>query len=165
LSTRCSSPVNDSLAVVEIGGRWKVVEGTHWILDFGPGEGNARAALHFIRKHRFDQICFVGRPDPSMTYFKTRGRRPIHIHPIDLRVIEAAIDPPRWWQEQVDLAREHAPWIDLGAECAGRGANPREFAGFVIEVEGEASEIVARHGITGLATGRQPRSAWTPRPE
>jgi hypothetical protein len=68
-------------------------------------------------------------------------------------------------EEQVDLAREHAPWIDLGAECAGRGANPREFAGFVIEVEGEASEIVARHGITGLATGRQPRSAWTPRPE
>ena len=27
-----------NLAVVEIGGRWKVVEGTHWLLDFGPGK-------------------------------------------------------------------------------------------------------------------------------
>jgi hypothetical protein len=53
-----------NLAVVEIGGRWKVVEGTHWLLDFGPGEGNAVAALHVIRKYGFDQICFVGRPDP-----------------------------------------------------------------------------------------------------
>ncbi len=143
----------NNLAVVEIGGRWKVVEGTHWILDFGVGEGNARAALHFIRKHRFDQICFVGRPDPSMTYFKTRGRRPIHVHPIDLRVIEAAIDPPRWWQEHVDLVAEQAPWIDYGAECTGEGARRREFRGFVIEVTGrEASHIVTRHGITGLET-------------
>jgi hypothetical protein len=144
----------NNLAVVEIGGRWKVVEGTHWILDFGPGEGNARAALHFIRKYRFDQICFVGRPDPSMTYFKTRGRRPIHVHPIDQRVIEAAIDPPRWWQEQVELVLEQTPWIDLGAECPGHGSNRREFHGFVIEVPArDASEIVTRHGITGLETG------------
>jgi hypothetical protein len=143
----------NNLAVVEIGGRWKVVEGTHWILDFGPGEGNARAALHFIRKYRFDQICFVGRPDPSMTYFKTRGRRPIHIHPIDQRVIEAAIDPPRWWQEQVDLVAEQTPWIDLGSECPGEGPARREFPGFVIDVGGrEESRIVTRHGITGLET-------------
>src|SRR5262245_6394279 len=59
-----------NLAVVEIGGRWKVVEGTHWLLDFGPGQGNATAALYFLRKYGFNQICFVGRPDPSMTYFK-----------------------------------------------------------------------------------------------
>jgi Lysyl oxidase len=143
----------NNLAVVEIGGRWKVVEGTHWILDFGPGEGNARAALHFIRKYRFDQICFVGRPDPSMTYFKTRGRRPIHIHPIDQRVIEAAIDPPRWWQEQVDLVAAQTPWIDLGSECAGEAPARREFPGFVIDVGGrEESRIVTRHGITGLET-------------
>jgi hypothetical protein len=151
----CLAFDRNNLAVVEIGGRWKVVEGTHWILDFGPGEGNARAALHFIRKYRFDQICFVGRPDPSMTYFKTRGRRPIHIHPIDLRVIEAAIDPPRWWQEQATLVAEQAPWIDLGTECPGQGSSRREFAGLVIEVPGEkTSEIVTRHGITGLETGR-----------
>jgi Lysyl oxidase len=144
----------DNLAVVEIGGRWKIVEGTHWILDFGPGEGNARAALHFIRKHRFDQICFVGRPDPSMTYFKTRGRRPIHIHPIDLRVIDAAIDPPRWWREQVDLVAEQTPWIDLGAECPGERPSVLDVAGFVIEVAGrETTQIVVRHGITGLETG------------
>jgi hypothetical protein len=144
----------NNLAVVEIGGRWKVVEGTHWILDFGPGEGNARSALHFIRTHRFDQICFVGRPDPSMTYFKTPGRRPIHIHPIDLRVIDAAIDPPRWWREQVDLVAEQTPWIDLGAECPGERPSVLYFAGFVIEVAGrDTTQIVVRHGITGLQTG------------
>ena len=71
----CIAFDRDHLAVVEIGGRWKVVEGTHWLLDFGPGEGNARAALHFIRKHRFDQVCYVGRPDPSMTYFKAAAVR------------------------------------------------------------------------------------------
>jgi hypothetical protein len=89
-----------------------------------------------------------------MTYFKTQGRRPIHIHPIDQRVVEAAIDPPRRWQEQVELVAEQAPWIDLGAECPGEGPSRREFRGFVIEVAGRnAGRIVTRHGITGLETG------------
>ena len=152
----CLAFDRDNLAVVEIGGRWKVVEGTHWILDFGPGEGNARAALHFIRKHRFDLICFVGRPDPSMTYFKTRGRRPIHIHPIDPRIIDAAIDPPRWWREHVELVAQQTPWIDLGSECPGERPSTFALAGFVIQVVGrEVSQIVSRNGITGLEAGEQ----------
>jgi hypothetical protein len=152
----CLAFDRSNLAVVEIGGRWKVVEGTHWILDFGVGEGNARAALHFIRKYRFDQICYVGRPDPSMTYFKTSGRRPIHIHPIDLRQIDAAIDPPRWWDEQVDLVAEQAPAVSFDSECGGDGPNPRTLGGFIFETaEREATTIVARHGITGLETGRR----------
>ena len=89
-----------------------------------------------------------------MTYFKTRGRRPIHIHPIDLRVIDAAIDPPRWWREQVDLVAEQAPWVDLGCECPGERPSVLDLAGFVIEVAGRKStQIVTRHGITGLETG------------
>jgi hypothetical protein len=145
-----------NLAVVQIGDRWKVVEGTHWLLDFGPGQGNAIAALHFIRKYRFDEICFVGRPDPSMTYFKTHGRRRIVIDVIDPRRIEDAIDPPTWWREQAKLAVAKSPWLDLSAECPGTGPSLREYAGFAVEVRGaKRSEIVERHGISGLALGRE----------
>jgi hypothetical protein len=145
-----------NLAVVQIGGRWKVVEGTHWLLDFGPGQGNAIAALHFLRKYRFDEICFVGRPDPSMTYFKTHGRRRIVIDLIDPRRIEAAIDAPRWWHEQDELVQASSPWLDLSAECPGSGPSRRESGGFVIDVRGaKRSEIVERHGITGLALSRE----------
>ena len=141
-----------NLAVVEIGGRWKVVDGTHWLLDFGPGEGNARAALHFIRKHRFDQVCYVGRPDPSMTYFKTRGRRVVDW--IDPRRIEAAIEGPAWWRDQRALLTDRAPAVDLGDECAGTGPKRREIGGFVFEAKGrQQTEIAAHAGITGLALG------------
>ena len=150
----CIAFDRDHLAVVEIGGRWKVVEGTHWLLDFGPGEGNARAALHFIRKHRFDQVCYVGRPDPSMTYFKTRGR-PI-VDRIDPRRIEAAIESPVWWRDQIGLVADRAPAVDLGGECAGTGPSLREVGGFAFEVKGEdVTKIVDLAGITGLALGRE----------
>ena len=147
-----------NLAVVDVGGRWKVVEGTHWLLDFGPGQGNAIAALHFIRKHRFDEICFVGRPDPSMTYFKTRGRRRPVVDLIDPRRIEAAIDPPRWWRDQADVVSKKAPFLELASECVGSGPNPRTAGPFAVKVKGaEVTEIVHRHGITGLATGLETR--------
>jgi hypothetical protein len=143
-----------NLAVVEIGGRWKLVDGTHWLLDFGPGEGNARAALHFIRKHRFDQVCYIGRPDPSMTYFKARGR-PI-VEWFDPRRIEAAIGSPVWWRRQSQLVTDRAPAVDLGAECAGTGPSRRVMAGFAFEALGEThTEIVELAGITGLALGRE----------
>ncbi len=144
-----------NLAVVEVGGRWKVVEGTHWLLDFGPGQGNAVAALHFIRKHRFDQICFVGRPDPSMTYFKANGPHRHTVGLVDPRRIEAAIDHPHWWREQAAAIAEAAPAADLGSECAGTGDNPRRLGAFTFEVrDAEATRIVERHGITGLAIER-----------
>ena len=53
-----------------IGGRWKIVEGNHWILDFGSREDEARQALCIIQKYGFTRICFVGRPNASMTYFR-----------------------------------------------------------------------------------------------
>ena len=151
-----------NLAVVQVGDRWKIVEGTHWLLDFGPGQGNAVAALHFIRKYRFDVMCFVGRPDPSMTYFKTAGRRHTHIDLIDPRRIEAAIDPPIWRRAQDEMAAAKSPWVDLGAECPGSGPARRQYTAFVIEtLDAEGSDIVDRHGITGLAVGRETEIALT----
>jgi hypothetical protein len=152
----CIAFDRSNLAVVEIGGRWKVVEGTHWLLDFGSGQGNAIAALHFIRKHRFDEICFVGRPDPSMTYFKTRGRRRIHIELIDPRRIEAAIDEPRWWAELAKAADALAPAVDFSTEPVGVGPNPRDVGAVTAHAHAaEETEVVQKFGLAGLATGRE----------
>lgn len=62
--------------VRNVGGRWKIAEDRHWIMDFGAKEREARRAIRIIRKYGLDRQCFVGRPDPSMTYFLTRGRIP-----------------------------------------------------------------------------------------
>lgn len=58
------------IQVSRINGRWKIVEGSHWILDFGSKEGEAREAFRILRHYRFTHSCFVGRPGPSMTYFR-----------------------------------------------------------------------------------------------
>lgn len=60
----------DNVEVRQIGGRWKLVDGNHWILDFGSSQAEARQALSYVLRYRFSAICFVGRPDPSVTYFK-----------------------------------------------------------------------------------------------
>lgn len=53
-----------------VGGRWKIVEGNHWIMDFDQSEAEARQALSYILRYGFRYICFVGRPGPSLTYFR-----------------------------------------------------------------------------------------------
>jgi trypsin-like peptidase len=60
----------DNVEVQLVGGRWKLVDGDHWILDFGTSQAEARQALSYVLRYRFRSICFVGRPDPSLTYFK-----------------------------------------------------------------------------------------------
>lgn len=60
----------DNASVVNAGGRWKVVDGSHWLFDFGDNEGEANQALAIIKKYRFSHSCYVGRPDPSFTYMR-----------------------------------------------------------------------------------------------
>jgi len=52
-----------------VSGNWKVVDGSHWILDFGSNESEAKTALKVIQKYGFKYICFVGRPNAPMMYF------------------------------------------------------------------------------------------------
>lgn len=59
-----------AITVKRVGGRWKIVEGEHWILDFGNKEDEAKSAFDIIQKYGFNKICFVGRPGPSMSYFR-----------------------------------------------------------------------------------------------
>jgi hypothetical protein len=58
------------IEVKKVDGSWKIVEDSHWILDFGSNEYEARTAFQIIQKYGFSYICFVGRPNASMTYFR-----------------------------------------------------------------------------------------------
>jgi hypothetical protein len=55
--------------VKQIGGRWKIVDGAHWIMDFERSETEARNAWRVMTRYGFNRICFIGRPRPPMTYF------------------------------------------------------------------------------------------------
>lgn len=66
----------DRVSVSQIKGRWKVVEGNHYLFDFGANEKVARQTLRIIKRHNMDQSCFVGRPDPSFQYMLSSGKAP-----------------------------------------------------------------------------------------
>ncbi len=53
-----------------VDGRWKVVEDSHWILDFDTSQPEAETAEAIIKKYGFTYVCYVGRPDASMMYFR-----------------------------------------------------------------------------------------------
>ena len=56
--------------VGQIQGDWKIVDGSKWMLSFGSKEAEARQALAIIKQHSFNQVCYVGRPNPSFQYLK-----------------------------------------------------------------------------------------------
>jgi len=66
----CISFNPDNIVVENVGGSWKITEPGHSILDFGNNESEARTSLKIIMCNGFTNMCFVGRPDPSMTYFR-----------------------------------------------------------------------------------------------
>jgi protocatechuate 3,4-dioxygenase beta subunit len=59
-------------AVTSIDGRWKIVDGSHWIFDFGSNRAEAEQSLQIIKKHNFTRTCFVG---PSFLPCATPRRR------------------------------------------------------------------------------------------
>jgi hypothetical protein len=59
-----------SVTVEQHNGRWKIVDGSHWLFDFGGNQNEARQALAVIQQHHFTYSCFVGRPNPSFTYLR-----------------------------------------------------------------------------------------------
>ena len=67
--------------VKQINGRWKIVDGSHWLFDFGSKSKEAKKALAIIKRYRMNQSCFVGRPDPSFQYMLVSGRAPQGSYP------------------------------------------------------------------------------------
>jgi hypothetical protein len=62
---------NSKLRVVYINRHWKIIETpSHAMLDFDQNEAEAWTALRIIWKYDFSYICFVGRPNAPMMYFR-----------------------------------------------------------------------------------------------
>jgi hypothetical protein len=57
------------LRVVDESGRWLMTDGGSRMRVF-PNQQEAEQALEIIRKYGFNRTCYIGRPDPSMTYFR-----------------------------------------------------------------------------------------------
>ena len=56
--------------VKQIKGNWKIVDGSHWMFDFGNKKKEAYESLKIIKKYGFTHSCFVGRPNPSFKYLR-----------------------------------------------------------------------------------------------
>jgi hypothetical protein len=90
-------PINpDQVEAKLVQGRWKVVQGNMWIMDFNTSQANAVSARDTIKHYRMTQQCFIGRPNPPMTYFRTatgfpQGPRPgqdlISFNPYNVKAV------------------------------------------------------------------------------
>lgn len=58
-----------SVQARRFGGSWRLVDGTILLFDFGPRGDLARQAEELVRYYRLGEQCFVGRPNPPMTYW------------------------------------------------------------------------------------------------
>lgn len=72
----CVSLNPNTISVEQKNGNWKVVDGSHWILDAGPNKSEMDRAKQIIQHYGFTQSCFVGRPDPSLNYWLINGAAP-----------------------------------------------------------------------------------------
>ncbi len=71
----------DAVSVSRQSGFWNLNERladgrTHNIIKAGDSRREANLTLALVRHYRLDQVCFVGRPDPSAVYFLTGGSAP-----------------------------------------------------------------------------------------
>jgi len=68
------NPAN--IAVIQANNRWKIADGNHWMFDFEGRQDEARQALRILRHYGVNQTCYVGRPQPSLTYLLGNGAAP-----------------------------------------------------------------------------------------
>ena len=64
----CVSFNPKNLTVKNVRGNWVMADGDHGVHNFGTRQSDARKAVTIIRKYGFTKLCYVGRPDSSMTY-------------------------------------------------------------------------------------------------
>jgi hypothetical protein len=72
----CIAFNSSTVGVQQVNGRWKIVDGNHWLFDFGSERAAAQKALQIITHYRMNRSCFVGRPDPSFAYLLAKGGVP-----------------------------------------------------------------------------------------
>ncbi len=77
LNEDCIGFSANNAIVKRINGSWKIVDGSHWMFDFGANRQEALMALRIIKHYRMNNSCFVGRPGPSFTYMKRGNHAPV----------------------------------------------------------------------------------------
>lgn len=122
-------PFNPANTIVkQINGSWKIVDGDHWMLDFGSDENMARVALETLRKFGFEFMCFVGKPARKMCYFRTGGAAPkpppppapVGMARLKVTVVEGAGRPAQMPVITVRHAQDPAVQPSVLAENPGR---------------------------------------------
>ncbi len=58
-----------TVTLIQGPGGWTISDGVSLILSFGSNKAEADQAISIIKHYGFTNQCFVGRPNPSMTYF------------------------------------------------------------------------------------------------
>ena len=66
----CISFNPNTIEVKYVSGRWKIVDGSHWMFDFDQNQENAKKAYNIIKYYGFTKICYVGRPNAKFIYLK-----------------------------------------------------------------------------------------------
>lgn len=61
----------------QVNGHWKIVDGNHWLFDFGGNAKESSEALQIIKRYRMTNSCFVGRPNPSLSYLLSGEKAPV----------------------------------------------------------------------------------------
>jgi hypothetical protein len=57
----CVNNNPDTTQARYVGGEWKLVDGSHWMLSFGSNEAEARQAEEVVRNYRLNRQCWVSR--------------------------------------------------------------------------------------------------------
>jgi len=63
----------DNITYKKINGNYTLVDGNHRILNFGINRNAAYWAKRIIKHYKMNRICFIGRPNPSLTFFLCPG--------------------------------------------------------------------------------------------
>ncbi len=66
----------DHLKVHNIDGQWNITTGEDELINFGNRRLEAAEALIIIKYYEMDQVCYVGQPDPALTYWLVRAGSP-----------------------------------------------------------------------------------------
>lgn len=65
-----------AVSVERKNGRWKLVQGSMWMLDAGSNKSEMDRAKTIVQHYGMDQQCFVGRPDASLEYWLSNNKSP-----------------------------------------------------------------------------------------
>jgi hypothetical protein len=66
----CISFTPSELAVKKINGRWLIVQGASYLINFEQNFEDAEKALQIINYYGFTKICYTGRPNGHFTYLR-----------------------------------------------------------------------------------------------